>query len=157
MNLRALLFTLMALLAGAAIAPWLYGTAGADPQTPPDHRAAPAPLDFNDPGPLESYVAILERPVFLASRRPAAPHKNPRGQPGEVLLLDRYPVVGVVVAGDTRMVLIRQEPDGSIRRIALGAVLDGWTLSGVTRERLVLEMAGNRKEVLLKRNGGEAP
>ena len=146
----------MLLLAGAALAPWLHGTAGTGRQQTPGQPAPPAPLDFNDPGPLETYDGILERPVFLASRRPGPQVENRPGQPGEVLLLDRYPVVGVVIAGGTRMVLIRQETDGSIRRIAQGAVLDGWTLSEITRERLVLEMAGKSREVLLKKNGGEA-
>lgn len=146
----------MALLAGAALAPWLYETTGAGVQFSPSQPVKPAPPDFNDPGPLEAYNGILERPVFLASRRPGPPLENTRRQPGEVLLLDRYPVVGVVVAGEKRMVLIRQGPEAAIRRIEQGSVLDGWTLSEVTRERLVLEMAGNRKEVFLKKNGGEA-
>lgn len=67
-----------------------------------------------------------------------------------------YPVVGVVIAGEQRLVLIRKAAGDTVSRIAQGAELDGWTLTEVSRERLVLEKAGNRKEVSLQNNGGSA-
>ena len=72
------------------------------------------------------------------------------------MLLGIYPVVGVVIAGQQRLVLIRKAAGDTVSRIAQGAELDGWTLTEVSRARLVLEKAGNRKEVSLQNNGGSA-
>lgn len=154
MTARNLLLLACVLLLGAAIAPWLY-----DPvvRSAPAIAALapPAAPDFNDPGPLETYDEIVNRPVFVASRRQAAAQPAPAAS-GEVLLLDRYPVVGVVIAGDQRLVLIRKAAGDTVSRIAQGEELDGWTLTEVSRDRLVMEMAGNRKEVSLQNNNGNA-
>lgn len=154
MKARKVLLAAGVLLTGIAIAPWLRTPAPA-----PDslHTNPASPLlhfELNDPGPLDGYGQAIQRPVFVASRRPAAaPAANP-GHSGEVLLLERYPVVGVVIAGQQRLVLIRKAAGDKVSRIEQGAELDGWTLTEVSRERLVLEKDGNRKRVSLQNNAG---
>lgn len=155
MMLRRTLLIMAVLLAGLAIMPWLRDPVSTDngPQSPT--HTPQARSNFNDPAPLAQYDEIIQRPVFVASRRPAAaPAATSPGKPGEVLLLDLYPVVGVVVAGEQRLVLIRKATGDTVSRIAQGEELDGWTLTEVSRERLVLEKAGNRKEVFLQNNNG---
>lgn len=156
MSLRYLLLGLCGLLGAIAVLPWLIdpmpGQAGPEIAAP----APQTPIDFNDPGPLESYDEIIQRPVFVASRRPLAAPVPPTGQTGETLLLERYPVVGVVIAGQKRLVLIRKAAGDTVSRIEQGAALDGWILTEVSRERLVLEKDGTRKEVTLQNNGGSA-
>ncbi len=156
MTVRNILLMAGVLLTGIAIIPWLR-----DPMATGDSQdiVATGPQTqpgFNDPGPLAAYDDIIRRPVFVSSRRPVATPALKHGQTGEVLLLDRYPVVGVVIAGQQRLVLIRKAAGDTVSRIEQGAELDGWTLTEVSRERLVLEKSGNRKEVSLKNNGGSA-
>jgi len=152
MMLRPILWLACALLALAAAMPWLE-TAPV-PQQVSDAPAAQtaAAFDFNDPAPLESYAEFVSRPVFVATRRPAGPASSPDRKAGEILLLDRYPIVGVVINGQQQVVLIRKAAGDTVSRIKQGAVLDGWTLTEVTRERLVLEMGENRKEIPLQNN-----
>ncbi len=156
MNVRQILLVVSVLLTGSAIAPWLRDpmATGGNPETGATGRQTP--FDFSDPGPLAAYDEIIQRPVFVASRRPALVPAANMGQTGELLLLDRYPVVGVVIAGEQRLVLIRKAAGDTVSRIEQGAELDGWTLTEVSRERLVLEMGGSRKEVPLRNNGGSA-
>lgn len=156
MNMRQILLAACVLLTGIAITPWLRDPLAIEGSPELSAKAPHAPYDLNDPGPLEAYDAIILRPVFVASRRPTAPQTSNSGQAGEVMLLDRYPVVGVVIAGDQRLVLIRKAASDTVSRIEQGADLDGWTLTEVSRERLVLEMNGSRKEVSLQNNGGSA-
>lgn len=156
MTPRPFLWGVAMLLVGLAVAPWLETTPAMD-NKPESAAATPADeLNFNDPGPLESYDALMQRPVFVASRRPAITPDIRSGGAGEVLLLDRYPIVGVIIAGEQRLVLIRKAAGDTVSRIRQGTELDGWTLTEVSQERLVLEMAGTRKEVPLQNKGGGA-
>jgi len=156
MTMRKILLTAGAVLTGIAIIPWLRDPMVTDSGPGVAINTPQAPSDFNDPGPLEKYDEIVQRPVFVATRRPVvAPALNP-GHTDEVMLLGIYPVVGVVIAGQQRLVLIRKAAGDTVSRIAQGAELDGWILTEVSRERLVLEKAGNRKEVSLQNNGGSA-
>lgn len=152
MMLRPILWLVCVLLALAGAWPWL-ATAPVQQQIPATSEAqSEAAFDFNDPARLESYTEFVSRPVFVASRRPAGLAPNPNRKAGEKLLLDRYPIVGVVINGQQRVILIRKAAGDTVSRIEQGAVLDGWTLTEVTRERLVLEMGANRKEIPLQNN-----
>ncbi len=154
MTPRPFLWGIAVLLAGLAVAPWLQTTQAVDAK-PESVAAPPAPeFNFNDPGPLESYDALIQRPVFIASRRPVVAPDIRSGGAGEVLLLDRYPVVGVIIAGAQRLVLIRKAAGDTVSRIEQGTDLDGWTLTEVSQARLVLEKAGSRKAVSLQNRGG---
>lgn len=156
MTMRKILLIVGVVLAGIAILPWLHDSIPTDSAPEAVTNAPPSPSDFRGPGPLEQYDEIIRRPVFVATRRPAAAPDLSPGHTGEIRLLDMYPVVGVVIAGEQRLVLIRKAAGDTVSRIAQGAELDGWTLTEVSRERLVLEKAGNRKEVSLQNNGGSA-
>jgi hypothetical protein len=150
MKQRRLLQAACLLLLGIALFPWWRGRIEAG-RVPADPGIAAQELqDFHMPAPVEAYQDILDRPVFVATRRMAVfPAPVPR-QANEILLLDRYPVVGVVVAGEQRLVLIRRAAGDTVSRIEQGADLDGWTLTEVSRARLVLEKAGERKEISLQ-------
>jgi len=156
MTSRRLLQMACILLTGMIILPWLRNPGTEDVASLTPHINDESPQDFNFPGPIETYRDILDRPVFVATRRTAADAAPVPHQPNEVVLLDRYPVVGVVVAGDQRLVLIRKSAGDTVSRIEQGAVLDGWTLTEVSRARLVLEKAGQRKEISLHNKGGTA-
>lgn len=144
----AILAGVCGLLAVAALAPWLRGILPAAPAArSPASAAADGGEAFNDPAPLESYTEILRRPVFLAARRPAEAAKSAAAQPR---LLGRYIVAGVVIAGARRIVLLRRAEGDRVSRIEQGAELDGWTLAEVSRQRLVLEKAGQRQEFSLQ-------
>lgn len=152
---RLLLSIACVMLAGVAVLPWLRDPMATDLAVRTETSTEQAQPDFNLPAPLDANPDVIRRPIFVASRRlPEA--EAIAGAPGETLLLERYPVIGVVVAGDRRLVLIRKAAGDTVSRLEQGAQLDGWTLTEVSRTRLVLEKDGARKEVILRNNGGSA-
>lgn len=150
----AILAGICGLLGVAALAPWIGGIFPAAPVT---HSPASATADwgeaFNDPAPLDTYTEILRRPLFLAARRLAEADRSATNQPR---LLGRYVVAGVVIAGERRIVLLRQAEGDKVSRYEQGAELDGWTLAEVSRQRLVLEKTGQRQEFSLQTDGAVA-
>lgn len=153
---RYILYGVCGLLGLAALAPWFDGVSpgvltldsGANNPVKLDSR-----YNFNDPLDLDAYAEILRRPLFLAARRPATAPDAGNSTGNEPLLLGRYQVAGIVIAGQRRIVLLRQASSDKVSRFEQGAALDGWTLAEVSRQRLVLEKAGQRQEFILKQAG----
>ncbi|HBF97972.1 MAG TPA: hypothetical protein DDW95_05440 [Alphaproteobacteria bacterium] len=159
MNVRAApLIFLCLVLAVLAVLPWgyaigtrLYGEiqpdAGLDDDTVVERVQLPTLLM---PARLQDYSQTVSRPLFVASRRPSSTLNAPvTAQPGQKLLLERYPVVGVVVAGERRIVLIRTGQSDKVVRLQQGEMLDGWSITEIAHGRIVLEKAGAEEIFLL--------
>lgn len=140
-------------LLGVALVPWLfdpadYLAAGPGDQATVELAEAPMTPRF-DPPPIEQFAAIVERPIFTATRRsarrqPVAP-SAPASSRG--LILGRYQVVGVVVTPGNRLVLLRRLGGAETIRLKEGEEIDGWTLVNVTRNDVVLESGGRREKI----------
>lgn len=159
MNVRAApLIVLCLVLAFIAVLPWAY-TIGArlygeiQPGAGSDDDAVVAPPQLPKllmPARLQEYSQTVSRPLFVASRRPSHMASAPAAaQPGQKLLLDRYPVIGVVVAGERRIVLIRTGQSDKVVRLQQGEKLDGWSIAEIAYGRIVLEKAGAEETFLL--------
>jgi Tfp pilus assembly protein PilP len=61
--------------------------------------------------------------------------------------LEGYRLLGIAMAGRAVSAVV-QGPGGAVSRIAVGATLDGWTLLGADRSRLVF-IRGREQRVLL--------
>jgi len=130
-------------LGAATLYPWLAPMSSRDAsggyiETPRSTRAI-APLP-----PFGSFSAVLDRPLFSPSRRPAAA-ENPTGSG----LAGRYQLLGVVSAGGARHALVADGP----RRfeIAEGAALDGWTVARIEQDRVLLSSPTGRTVLTLRR------
>jgi hypothetical protein len=87
-------------------------------------------------GPLSDYLSISERPLFTFDRRPfvfvveAAPVQvGPRVE---------FELTAVIVTRDTRLALLRSNQTPTARRVALNQTIDGWLLTEVTADSVVL-------------------
>ncbi len=144
------------ILLGVALVPWLfdpadYLAAGPGAQATVELAEAPMTPRF-DPPPIEQFAAIVERPIFTATRRtarrqPVAP-SAPASSGG--LFLGRYQVVGVVVAPGNRLVLLKRPGGAETIRLKEGEEIDGWTLVNVTRDDVVLESGGRREKIEIR-------
>lgn len=95
-----------------------------------------ASADVVPVSPLSDYLSISERPLFTYDRRPfvfasaAAPIQvGPRVE---------FELTAVIITSDTRLALLRSNLTPTAQRIALNQTLDGWTLSEVTPDNVVL-------------------
>ena len=117
--------------AGIAVWPWLV------PPIPAVRAAASPPAQTTAPPlpslpPLASYAAIVERPLFSPSRRPAVGARAALGPSIE----SRYRLVGIIAAGPKKKALVAE---GARRvEIAEGDTLDGWTVTTIGKDRVTL-------------------
>ncbi len=144
------------ILLGVALVPWLvdpadYLAAGPDAQAMTEVAEPPTAPRLELP-PIEQFAAIVERPIFTATRRtarrqPVAP-SAPASSGGRIL--GRYQVIGVVVAPGNRLVLLRRLGGAETIRLKQGEEIDGWTLVEVTRDEVVLESGGRREKIEIR-------
>jgi hypothetical protein len=130
------------LLGGAALYPWLAPipvgsvAGGAAEATRTTVKVAALP-------PLDSFAAVFARPLFSPSRRPAASTTVASGA-----LAGRYVLLGLVSVGDKRHALIA---DGDRRiELAEGAAIDGWTVTRIEQDRVLLSSPAGRTTLTLR-------
>jgi hypothetical protein len=117
--------------AGIAAWPWLMPPVPTvrPLASPPSQATAPAQPSLP---PLASYAAIVERPLFSPSRRPAPGARVALGPSIE----SRYRLVGIIAAGSKKKAFVAE---GARRvEIAEGDTLDGWTVTGIGKDRVTL-------------------
>ena len=145
-GLSALLILLCAVFAALAVWPWLPLPSAGPARVP---RPAPAPglvaeAELAMP-PLESFRATVERPLFVATRSPARPTVDT----GSELILGRYRLTGVVITRDRTTVLLRPATGGRVIRLEQGQELDGWKVTTISPDHIVLAAGGREQRTPL--------
>jgi hypothetical protein len=132
LRLTVALTAAAALLAGAAVWPWLAEPAAAsDVAAPVPETGATAIVQLP---PLANFAAIVERPLFALSRRPN-PTDKALAAAGAGL---RYRLIGIVAAGKDRHALLADPSGPRPIEIGEGAALDGWTVDSIEQDRVIL-------------------
>lgn len=110
--------------------------------------------DIDPVGPLSDYLSIGERPLFTSDRRPfvfvAEASPVPAGPRVE------FELAAVIVTRDTRLALLRSNLTPTTQRVAPNQTIDGWTLSEVTPDSVVLSQNEVSMTVPLRRDLGAA-
>ena len=137
-------------LAAVAIWPWLVPPVpGAKPLAAVQANA-PAPALAPLP-PLASYAAVVERPLFSPSRRPAPGTSAAAGPSVE----SRYRLLGVVATGPRKKAFIA---DGSRRLdITEGDALEGWTVKTIRPDSVILTSPAGEAALKMKPAAAEPP
>jgi hypothetical protein len=129
---------------------------GADELTPAAARGTPAPLikpssqepaSFAMAG-IDSYREVLERPVFLQSRRPP-----PEERPGSVIQPSSLVLVGLIIAPNGRRALIQYGEPPRLQRIIVGQAIEGWSVESILPDRIVVRRGDAEEELKLKHKG----
>jgi hypothetical protein len=145
LRLNHVLGALAAVFAAVAIWPWLMPPIPTSRPAAEPSTVAPALSPSNLPG-LATYAAIVERPLFVPSRRP------PPGATSSIA--GRYRLLGIVGAGAKRKAFVA---DGT-RRIEIGEgdAIDGWTVKAIEQDRVLLTSpAGEAAALKLARSAPE--
>ncbi len=112
-------------------------------------RAAAAPEakllpPLTQPAAEQAYPEMATRPLFIATRRPA-PTPEPAQQ--QTMRRGQFILQGVIVAGDTRIAMLREKANGKIHRVEKGHEINGLKLAEVSPESVTLTQ-GSEQEVL---------
>lgn len=158
---RAALVTLSVLCLGLAAAlAWLWITPqgqlkGVRWQPPAPVRPA---LDAGQPlggtgVELGQYVAVLDRPLFVPTRRPPPPLRA-----ASAPLADPWADVRVLaVYGNAERGGMLASVDGRIRRAKVGDTFNGWTLKAISPKGAEFTQGNDVRFVELKRSLGSEP
>jgi hypothetical protein len=128
--------------------PWLMPLSSptrraAAPEAAPGAALAPLP-------PLPSYAAIVERPLFAPTRRPAPGAPVVSAGPSAE---GRYRLIGIVGNGPKRHAFIA---DGTRRaEISEGDTFDNWTVKEIGADRVVLASPAGETMLKLSRTAPE--
>lgn len=124
--------------------------------TPEASRTPQSPLpvkkdDFSL-SPLSQFQAIVERPLFLQSRRPipgATTETSPTAS--KETHLNQYNLTAVVIVPDKRLALLRSTTDKKIHKIEQGQDLQGWKLKEIKDESALFQQVTESQELRLQR------
>jgi hypothetical protein len=124
--------------------------------TPEASRTPQSPLpvkkdDFSLPS-LSQFQAIIERPLFLQSRRPV-PSATTETSPtaSKETRLNQYSLTAVVIVPDKRLALLRSTTDKKIHKIEEGQDLQGWKLKEIKDESALFQQVNESQELRLQR------
>ena len=99
---------------------------------------------------VEHFGAIVERPLFIASRRPAtAIVSSKRADP----ILKQYRLTGVMMAPEKRVVFLAGKRKGENLALKIGDELHGWLVAEIERRRVVFVSMSDRQRYVI---GSEA-
>ena len=109
--------------------------------------------------PLDQYSEIVERPLFLETRRPPPPEipdvaVEEEEQPVEEQV---FTLLGVMVTPDSKMALVEVDESGNVARLKVGDEVEGWELDSVSADNVVLRKGESVKNLPLVRNKPPSP
>lgn len=90
---------------------------------------------------ISQFHAILDRPLFTSSRRPAPVNQK--------LQLDSYRLRGVLVASTGNIGLVEKIDDGTWLRVVEGSVVDEWEASSIEGNRITWVKLDQSNEIVV--------
>ncbi|MBL8510097.1 MAG: hypothetical protein JNM52_00500 [Betaproteobacteria bacterium] len=126
---------------------------GTQPVAPPQTKAAVVALDtallpaFTLPPVDISYPEIVDRPLFIPTRRPPPP---PNNAPVVTMRRGQFKLVGVSVNQDLSMAFLQEISTGKSKGVAKGTEINGMIVDTVEPSRVVLRQGEETEELSLK-------
>jgi hypothetical protein len=162
--IRALLALAILALVGVLVLQWMdwpppnpASSPIAQVPAPPGEPAGTAadPLArLNPPEPRDAYAAVVERPLFRPERKPPDPEDTeptqPEPEPEIATTLDGMDLSAVVITGGVNSAWVKPPGSDELIRLRLGDELEGWAVTDILPDRLVLERQGERDELPLR-------
>lgn len=149
---------------------WLYASyrqhslltsiSSAEPQ---DYKADELPEIELAKQPEESYADLVDRPLFIEGRRPVAEVSPETAQAAAAAKSDSFDwqLTGVYSTQKTLSALFGRSKSklakDNYRKITVGGDLDGWELTEINEDRVMLTQGSNKKELLLRKQKSKAP
>lgn len=108
------------------------------PALPPEFGLAP--LD-------QAYTAVVERPIFVPTRR-MSPGLS--GEGGGSIQRGQFVLTGVILSNGRNIALLREVSSGRMLRVEQGAQVNGMLVDKLEPDKVVLKQGNDVEEVVLK-------
>jgi len=117
-------------------------TEASKPATPPDAKLLPAATRL---AAEQAYPETVTRPLFIPTRRPAPPVPTAAAAPQFVR--GQFQLLGVIMAGNTKIAMLREKSTGKIHRVAQGGDVNGVKVATIERDTVTLSQSGETESV----------
>ena len=105
--------------------------------------------------PEESYVDLVARPLFIEGRKPVDEPSPEAAQAAAKSESFDWQLNGIYSTKKTTSALFSRSKSkvakDNHRKITVGDDLDGWKLTEINKDRVMLKQGGNEKELLLRK------
>lgn len=105
--------------------------------------------EFALPPLQEGYPETVSRPLFIVTRRPAPPPPPPVA-PKPAMQKGQFILLGVIIAGDVSIALLREKNGAKTHRVKKGTEINGMKLDKVEAEKVTLTQWDDSEEIILK-------
>ena len=112
------------------------------PAAPPDAKLLPAATRV---AAEQAYPETVTRPLFIPTRRPAPPVPTAAAAPQFVR--GQFQLLGVIMAGNTKIAMLREKSTGKIHRVAQGGDVNGVKVATIERDTVTLSQSGETESV----------
>jgi len=112
-------------------------------ELPKRAKAAAAQTGLPEQPVAQTFVAIMEHPIFAPDRAPPPLENEEAGN------LSGVEVLGTAIAGKDRAAALLRDSEGTFQRVKVGGAIEGWTLVSIDRDQLVFDRNGERRSLSL--------
>jgi general secretion pathway protein N len=122
--------------------------------TQPDLLARLETFDTRD-----NYASIVERPLFRPDRKPEPLSDEPAGTlgPEASVELSAFDLSAVLITSETVSAWVRDPTQLKLRRLRIGDDLQGWSVTDIQEDRVLLERQGRQDALVLRDYSKPAP
>ncbi len=124
-----------------------------------EYRSEPLPALNLPKQAAESFTAIIERPMFIEGRRPfpeAAPENAEDG--ADTSQLDDWVLIGIYNKDKKDVALFRKQNEAkTYLKLNEAQTISGWQLTEIQSDRVVLQLGGQNKTVMLRKPRQQLP
>lgn len=125
-------------------------------QQPPSERVSlaerpslPPPPTYDPPG-YEAFADAAARPIFAPTRRPPSNAPVSLVEPVPPAVTFGFELVGVLISGDERLALVRQDGVTVLQHVAIGRSLNGWQVDQIEPDHVIFSSGETIRRVELR-------
>ena len=104
------------------------------------------------PDARDNYVAIIEHPLFRPDRKPEPPADEALNTPAseESAELNAFDLNAVLITPDVVSAWVQDPAQPKLRRLRIGDDLQGWSVTDIQEDRVLLERQGQQDALILR-------
>ncbi len=104
--------------------------------------------------PLEQYAAVIERPLFMSTRRPPEPEtavvKAPEPPPPRLPVAPPVMTLRAVMMTPQRQIALATDPRGRPLRLQEGSIVEEWQVTTIEPQQVILQHGSHQHRVPLR-------